>query len=58
MMGYPPLLLSDKISTSYLLPLLALQLLTPQSICLLSCIRQAEQGHQLHPPAMSREVFH
>jgi len=27
-MGYPPLLLSDKISTSYLLPLLALGLLT------------------------------
>jgi len=30
-MGYPPLLLSDKISTSYLLPLLALRFLMPQS---------------------------
>jgi len=29
-MGYPPLLLSDKISTSYLLPLLSLRLLMPQ----------------------------
>ena len=47
-MGYPPLLLSDKISTSYLLLLLALQLLMPQSVCLLSCIRQVQQGHRLH----------
>jgi len=33
-MGYPPLLLSDKISTSYLLPLLALRLLTTSVFCL------------------------
>ena len=44
----PPLLLSDKISSSYLLLLLALRLLTPQSVCLLSCIRQVQQGHRLH----------
>jgi len=50
-MGYPPLLLSDKVSTSYLLPLLALWLLMPQSICLLSCIGQVQQGHRLHLPA-------
>ena len=49
-MGYPPLLLSDKISSSYLLPLLALRLLMPQSVCLLSCIRQVQQGHRLHYP--------
>ena len=46
-MGYPPLLLSGKVSTSYLLPLLALRLLTPQSVCLSSCIRQVQQGHRL-----------
>jgi len=54
-MGYPPLLLSDKISTSYLLPLLALGSWQPQFVCLLSCtLAQVQQGHRLQP---SHQLF-
>ena len=56
-MGYSPLLLSDKISSSYLLPLLALRLLMPQSVCLLSCIRQVQQGHRLHRCSCHKQVL-
>jgi len=49
-MGYPPLLLSDKISTSYLLPLLALRFLT-------TTVRLSFVLHSTSPARPSITVF-